>query len=268
MTRTPWADLPGAVRRAVEGHTGPVIDATTADKGVMSPFACVLHTEHRPVFVKGTPLDAGQAWMYRAEAEVTRAASLGPAPLWQVEAGGWLVAGYEFIDGRHPDLSPGSVDIPALVGALKVMSAAPWPETVRKKPLPTRWGNLVPEGYADDLDGRSLAHTDMSPLNMLVSPQGIRLVDWALACPAPAWADTAFTVPRLILAGHTPDQAEEIAREVPAFATARQAAVSAFAQTLCAVWESREAVDPLPHRAPLSAAVRSWVELRMVRPGR
>ncbi|WP_329387993.1 aminoglycoside phosphotransferase [Streptomyces sp. NBC_01716] len=267
MTRTEWADLPSAVRHAIEARTGPVADAATADKGVMSPFASVLHTARGPVFAKGTP-DAGQSWMYRAEAEVTRTAPLAPALLWQVDAGGWIVAGYEFISGRHPDLSPGSADIPALVDALRVMSGAPWPEAVRKKPLPARWGNLLPEGYADDLAGRSLAHTDMSPLNMLATPQGIRLVDWALACPAPAWADTAFTVPRLILAGHTPGQAEEIARQVPAFANAPETAVSVFVRTLRAVWEAREAADPLPHRAPLSAAVRSWAESRMARPGR
>ncbi|MFB7272720.1 aminoglycoside phosphotransferase [Streptomyces sp. NPDC056244] len=233
-------------------------------EGVMSPLACTLRTSAGRIFVKGTPVDAPAAWMYRAEAQVTHAASLAPSLLWEVEAGGWLLCGYEFLEGRHPDLSPGSGDLTALVDTLRVMSGTPWPAAVRKKPLAARWGNLAPAGHADDLAGHTLAHTDMSPLNMLRTAGGIRLVDWALACPAPAWADTAFTVPRLIHAGHTADQAESIARLVPAYEAAPEGAVSAFARSLYSVWESRERTDPLPHRSALTEAARAWTGHRSV----
>ncbi|MGW8728378.1 aminoglycoside phosphotransferase [Streptomyces sp. NPDC055808] len=262
MDRTPWHDLPPVVRQEVEAHTGPVEQADTADKGVMSRLACTLRTASGKVFLKGTRLDDASAWVYRSEAQVTQYAPLAPRLLWQVESGGWLLAGYEFIDGRHPDLTPGSTDLALLVSALTAMSTAPWPQAVRKKPLPVRWGLLIPEGQEHDLDGRTLVHTDMSPLNMLATTDGIRLVDWALACPAPQWADTAFTVPRLIHAGHSPEQAEAIGGQVPAYREAAPSAVSTFAQALCAVWEARERSDPLPHRASLISAARDWAEHR------
>ncbi|WYB31060.1 phosphotransferase [Streptomyces sp. SM1P] len=265
MQRTAWTDLPVVTRHAVAAHTGPVQGAETATEGVMSPLACVLRTaDGRRVFVKGTPVDAPTAWMYRVEAQVTAEAQPAPMSLWQIEDGGWLLCGYEFLDGPHPDLSPQSEDLAALVATLRTMSETPWPATVKKKPLPARWGALVPAGQADALAGATLTHTDMSPLNMLRTADGILLVDWALACPAPAWADTAFTVPRLIHAGHTAEQAEAVARLVPAYELAPDRAVSAFAQSLCAVWESRERTSPMPHRSALTEAARAWADHRSV----
>ncbi|MER5562490.1 hypothetical protein CG740_37035 [Streptomyces sp. CB01201] len=262
MERTPWQELPPAARRAVEAYTGTVEAAESADKGVMSHLACTLRTASGPVFVKGTRDDDASAWVYRTEARVTERAPLAPRLLWQAEAGGWLLIGYEYVPGRHPDLAPGSADLAPLVDALDVMSAAAWPGDVGKKPLPVRWGALIPDGRALHIDGRALVHTDMSPLNMLATPNGFRLVDWALACPGPDWADTAFTVPRLIHAGHTPQQAEALACRVPAYRNALPDAVSTFAHALLAVWESREKADPLPHRGALITSARAWANHR------
>ncbi|WP_079086709.1 hypothetical protein [Streptomyces silvensis] len=246
----------------MEKHTGPVDHAETAGHGVMSHLACALHTASERVFVKGTRLDDEAAWMYDYEARVTRCAPRAPRVLWQVEAGGWLLVGYEFIDGRHPNLSPGSADLPRLVDTLTAMSAAPWPEGVRKKPLHVRWGGLFPVDRTPDLEGGSLVHTDVSALNMLATVDGVRLFDWALACPGPDWADSAFAVVRLVHAGHSPEDAEQVACGVPAFLAAAPAAVDTFAHALHAVWASRERADPLPHRAALTAAARSWAAHR------
>lgn len=262
MDRTAWTELPSAAREAVEKHAGPVERAETAGSGVMSQLACALRTVDGRVFLKGTRLDDETAWMYDYEARVTRCAPRAPRVLWQVEAGGWLLIGYEFLEGRHPDLAPGSGDLVALVEMLTTMSTAPWPTEVRKKPLHVRWAGFYPEDCAHHLEGAALAHTDVSPLNMLATADGIRLLDWALACPAPDWADTAFAVVRLVHAGHSPEQAEQVAREVPAYRAAAPAAVNTFAHALHAIWASRERADPLPHRAALTAASRSWAAHR------
>lgn len=266
MERTAWLALPVAARQAVEAHTGPVNAADTAADGVMSHLACVLHAQAGRVFVKGTHLDDAAAWVYHREIEVTRYAPLSPRPLWQVEAGGWLLCGYEYADGRHPDLSPGSPDIELLVGALATMSAVPWPESVKKKPLVRRWGTFLPEDRQSALQGRTLAHTDISPLNMLITADGLLMVDWALAAPAPAWADTAFAVLRLVHAGHSAREAEMLARRVPVFRDAAPDAVTAFADAVQAVWADRERADPLPHRAALTAAAREWAAFRRAAP--
>lgn len=224
----------------------------------MSRLACTLHTPTGPAFVKGTRRDDPAAWMYEYEARVTRVAPLAPRLLWQVDAGGWLLAGYEYLTGPHPDLTPGSHDLGPLTDALTTMSAAAWPEQVRKKPLHVRWAGFFPVDRSADLEGQALVHTDVSPLNMLATADGIRVLDWALACPGPEWADTAFAVPRLIFAGHTPEQAEHVAGTVPAYRAAAPSAVNTFAHTICAVWMSRAETDPAPHRAPLITAARAW----------
>jgi len=263
VDRIEWHDLPAETRTAVEQRTGPVEKAETAPHGVMSRLACTVHTGAGRSFVKGTRQDDPQAWVYHHESQVTRRAPLAPHVLWEVDAGGWLLYGYEYVDGRHPNLAPGADDLDALVRTLTVMSEVPWPESIRKKPLHTRWSGFLPADVPSGLQGCGLAHTDMSPHNMLVTPAGeLLLLDWALSCPAPAWADTALTIPRLISAGHTPRQAETLAQKVPAYRGASPAAVTTFARTVHAAWDDWERTRPLPHRAALTAAARSWAAHR------
>ncbi|MGP4010509.1 phosphotransferase family protein [Streptomyces sp. 4N124] len=263
MDRIEWHDLPAASRAAVERRTGPVEEAETAPHGVMSRLACTVHTREGRAFIKGTRQDDPQAWVYRHEARVTCRAPHAPRVLWEVDTGGWLLYGYEYVDGRHPDLAPGSDDLGLLVRTLTDLSKAPWPEIISKKPLHTRWADFLSSDVPTALQGRALAHTDMSPHNMLVTGTGeLLLLDWALACPAPAWADAALTIPRLISAGHTPEQAEAIARQVPAYHTADPPTVTLFARIVYAAWEHWERTRPLPHRAVLTAAARDWAACR------
>ncbi|MFK4100825.1 phosphotransferase [Streptomyces sp. NPDC019531] len=263
MNRIEWQDLPAETRAAVQKHTGTVTTARTAPHGVMSRLACTVHARTSRAFVKGMQQDDPQAWVYRHEAHVTRIAPCSPRVLFEVDAGGWVLYGYEYIDGRYPDLSPGSDDLGPLVHTLTVVSQARWPEALSKRPLHSRWADFLPEDVPPGLQGRGLAHTDMSPHNMLVTARGgLVLLDWALACPAPMWADTALTIPRLISAGHAPEEAEAIARQVPMYRAADPAAVTLFARTVYAAWEEWERTRPLPHRAALTAAARKWAACR------
>ncbi|MFJ7209807.1 phosphotransferase [Streptomyces sp. NPDC098789] len=262
MDRTAWLELPPEARSAVEAYTGPVDHAETAETGVMARLACTLHTATGPVFVKGTRSDEPAAWMSDYEARVTRVAPLAPSVLWQVDAGGWLLTGYEHLVGPHPDLSPGSPDLGPFLDTLATMSEAPWPEQVRKKPLHIRWAGFFPDDRCPDLEGSALVHSDVSPLNMLATPSGVRVLDWALACPGPPWADAAFAIPRLIHAGHTPDHAEALAQGLPAFRAAAPEAVTTFARAVCSVWSRRAQSDPAPHRGPLVSASQAWLAYR------
>ncbi|MFE9025869.1 phosphotransferase [Streptomyces iakyrus] len=263
MNRIEWHDLPSATRAAVEQHTGPVKTAENPPHGVMSRLACIVWTSTGRAFVKGTRQDDPQAWVYRHEADVTRFAPRAPKVLWEAEAGGWQLYGYEYVVGRHPDLNPGSTDLGPLVRTLAVLSESTWPETLRKRPLHSRWSESLPADVPSFLQGGGLAHTDMSPHNMLMTPAGdLLLLDWALACPAPVWADTALTIPRLISAGHAPKQAETIAQQVPAYRAAAPAAVDVFARTVYTAWADWERTRPMPHRAALTAAARDWAAYR------
>ncbi|MER6395722.1 phosphotransferase [Kitasatospora sp. NPDC001603] len=256
--RTGWFHLPSEARNAVQEHTGQVLGARSADVGVMSALASMLDTRDGPVFVKGTPADSPSAWVYRHEARVTAVAPLAPPVLWQTEGGGWLLYGYGALTGRHPDFAPNSPDLRLLVHALSVVSARPWPDGIGKKSLSDRLARFVPAGGEGAFDGRMLVHTDAGEFNLLVTGSGMRLLDWALACPGPDWADAALLVPRLIATGHTPEQADRWARRVPAYRTADPDRLAVFARTVHAFWRSRTLEDPLPQRVKLTQAAEQW----------
>ncbi len=263
--RTEWTHLPDEAREAVQKHTGQVLSARSAETGVMSTFASMLDTRTGSVFVKATPADSPTAWTYRHEARVTAAAPLAPPLLWQAEGGGWLLYGYGALAGWHPSFAPDSPDLRPVVYALTVVSGHPWPIEVSKKPLSDRLARFMPPGSEGALDGSTLAHTDTGEFNLLVTGSGVRLIDWALSCPGPEWTDAALLVPRLIAAGHTPEQADYVARHVPAYRDADPARMSIFARTIHAFWASRTADAPLPQRVRLTEAAERWM-LTRVRP--
>ncbi|MFJ2033691.1 phosphotransferase [Streptosporangium sp. NPDC087985] len=108
-------------------------------------------------------------------------------------------------------------------------------------------------------------HADFHEGNLLTTPAGVRLIDWGLACHGAAWVETALLIPRLILAGHTPEQAEARAEQVPAWKTAPEAAVTGLA----AVWSlfrefvARNGPERIrASRAHAATAGRAWVEYR------
>jgi Ser/Thr protein kinase RdoA (MazF antagonist) len=118
----------------------------------------------------------------------------------------------------------------------------------------------------DALAGDTLLHADLHEGNLLAVQDGMRVLDWGLACHGAGWVETALFIPRLILAGHTPEQAEALAAQVPAFKSAPEDAVTGLA----AVWSLfREFVarnGPAgirESRARAAAAGRAWMEYRL-----
>ncbi|WP_370131842.1 hypothetical protein [Streptacidiphilus sp. EB103A] len=242
----------------MQEHTGPVLSARSAENGVMAAFASMLDTRTGLVFVKATPSDSPLAWTYRHEARVTEAAPVAPPLLWQAEGGGWLLYGYGALVGRHPSFAPGSPDLLPVVKALSTVAELHWPVEISKKPLSDRLAGFIPAGGEGALDGASLSHTDAGEFNLLVTGSGVRLLDWALSCPGPAWADTALWVPRMIAAGHTPEQADYVARQVPAYRDADAERLGIFARTVHAFWTARTREAPLPQRVKLTEAAERW----------
>ncbi|WP_053703386.1 hypothetical protein [Streptomyces sp. WM6368] len=55
-------------------------------------------------------------------------------------------------------------------------------------------------------DGDALLHTDRFPTNILVTGDGLRVVDWAWASRGAAWIDAALRAVWLIRSGHSPQQ--------------------------------------------------------------
>jgi hypothetical protein len=291
MPTLDWPDLPRAARAAVERVAGTVRCAVSAAHGGNSALAARLSlADGGEVFCKGAPLGAHNLWMYRNEARFNaRLGGLAPRLLWTVEAGGWLVLGFERVDGVAADLAPGSPDLPRL-GAFLARAAdalTPAPPECPAQRLSARWRlrtwqDAAPldgweAAYAprlaayerlapDAVDGGTLQHTDMTPRNVLVGG-AVHLTDWSWPALAAPWVDTALTTHRLVAAGHTPVRAEAWAATVPAWARATPDALTALAVTVLGLWRGHALRSPAPYCRDLADAARAWVEHRFTHTG-
>lgn len=295
MGRAPWQALPAAARAAVEGRTGPISSAAMLDHGMVADLTCALDTATGRIFCKGVRADSRAAWFHDSEAEAAWCLPPGIAPplLWEVRAAGWLLLGFEWVAGRHPDLSPDSSDLGLVLDTVAKAAErlTPCPPYDRK-PLSERWsGRSLWLSLGDDpglhpwvrehlllladwevrapglIDGDTLAHTDLNAENILLTAADqARIVDWSWPARAAAWCDAAFLVPKLIQWGHTTEQAEQVAATaIPAFAGAPAEALTAFAASAAAVTERIRRADPCPIHTAQAAARISWARHRLRR---
>lgn len=287
-----WTDLPDQARRAIEQEIGPVIKADPPSAGRCSDFTATLHTEAGLVFCKGSMTTSRAVWMPRNEAAVAPfLPSSAPSLLWRIDEADWLFLGFEHVAGRHVDLSPGSTDLVGVANAVIEINTAltpcppvtvrtltdqwrhlrPWQQLRQQPPAALHtWtrGNLdrfcdLGEWASELIVGDSLIHTDLHDSNILISGEQTRPIDWAWARRGAPWVDTGFLIIRLINAGHTPDEAERWADAIPAWRAVSVAAQSAFAVGVLGLWEWLEHTDPMPHRARLTDAARTWAQHRV-----
>jgi hypothetical protein len=250
--RIGWADLPGAVRDLVQDRTGQVAGSRPAG-GDRSDITATLDTESGAVFIKGA---AGGmfARSLRNEAAVNPHVSpIAPRLLWTVEAEGWIILGFEHVDGRHADYSPGSPDLPLLRAALERLQQVPLPDHVTKG-AERHYGGLAA------MTGDTLLHTDLHPDNVLISADRAYLVDWAWACKGAAWAELAMVAFRLIVAGHTVQSAEEWGRSCPAWKGGRT--LDAFVTANALSWQRAADRDPQEWKTRTARHAQQWVDHR------
>jgi hypothetical protein len=97
---------------------------------------------------------------------------------------------------------------------------------------------------------------------MLVSGGRVHVLDWSFACRGAQWVDCALFAPRLVQAGHTPAQADELLSTVPAWRTAPREAVAALASlwTLFRLYKARRGPEQTRQaRAAAAEAGRAWL---------
>ncbi|MBX7268748.1 hypothetical protein KIF24_23825 [Micromonospora sp. Llam7] len=264
--RRDWHELPGEVRWQIEQRTGAVHAVYSVPTGASCDLAAVVDTDTGRVFCKGGETEGPTAWLYRNEARVNPwLPDVAPRLRWTVEAHGWLILGFEYVAGRHPDLAPGSPDLTAVAELLAIQSRLLTPSPpVQVQHFADRWRGLI---APDLVNGETLLHTDVTPRNFLVADR-LRLVDWSSPARGAAWIDTALMLVRLVRTGHPPAGAEAWAAQIPTWAHASDEALHAFADGLVRLWERKQRSAPGPHHGPLIDAARRWRDHRVSRNGR
>lgn len=239
MARVEWSELPSVVRVAVSAHVGAVLEAEPVVHGLACHMAAVLGTADGRVFVKGVSAGdaegmAGQGWETAVNPLV---AGVAPLMLARVTAGGWDVLIFEFVDGRHADLSPESPDVALVTKALQATQDLAAGGLAPR--LADGFGNQLDDAGRLLLAGDALLHTDTNPRNMLIADDRAYLVDWAKVAAGPAWVDVAYLAVRLMEAGWPPADALGWARQFESWRVADPVAVHALVAATCRAWEAR-----------------------------
>ncbi len=237
MRHTDWDQLEEPVRLAIEARTGRVHAARTASAGLNSQLAVVLDTDAGTVFVKGLRVDhPGVVRQGREDA-----------------------LAFEYIDSvRHADYSPGSPDLARVIDAMHRLAAIGCPDLPVKQAR-QRWAAYVDcEADLEVLDGDALLHTDFNPLNILVGPDRVWMIDWAWPTRGAAFIDAGCFLIRAMAAGHSASQAEALASMCPGWRQAPFAAIDVFALASARLYGEIARNDPQPFKQRLAAIAHEW----------
>jgi len=232
--RIDWAALPEAVKTQIAARVGGVTEVIPASCGDHAEIAAAVTGPTGKVFVKAASSDFGvRSLRYELLASRAVPLSCSPAVEWDFDADGWLVVGFEHCEGPHADLCPGSRDLDLLELAVKELGGTPAPDLPLFSPA-ARLGFDHPA-----LTGETLIHTDLNPANLIVTSNGLRIVDWAFTTKAAPWVELAMLVPWLISSGHTPEQAETWLTRFPAWQEINPHILDEFASKNAAKWSSK-----------------------------
>jgi hypothetical protein len=267
--RIAWDDLPGPLKQAIVARTGRITSVRVATAGQNSPLAAIIDTSDGRVFAKGMPAGHRRVITQAREAAVAPLVKeISPALLWHVDEAGWNVLGYEFVDGRHADYTPGSPDLARMVRLMDMLGGIKVPDDPGAfKRAEERWGAYVDDPAAAMVfAGSVLTHSDWTPDNVLVSPDRAWLIDWAWPTLGAAWTDPACWMLRLMACGgHTASEAERQASRLPAFQAADPAHIDLFAAANVRLWSEIAQSSTSAWTIEMAQAAQSWVAHRMAR---
>ncbi|SEG26873.1 hypothetical protein SAMN04489712_104153 [Thermomonospora echinospora] len=239
MERVEWESLPPAVRDAVQEHIGAVVKIEPIPEGKNSALVAVAHTSTDRVFLKGArACEPAKAAQLEREAAINPyVTAIAPALAFEAAEDGWHLLGFEYVCGHRADYAPGSPDLPKVLETLDALDRLPCPQGGVQLPwFEARLSNYAPPQHLRHFTGRALLHTDLTPGNMRVTPQGAMLVDWATASRGADWVNPADLVLCLIACGHTPRDAEAAVTDVTSWRNADPEAINAYARTTAATW--------------------------------
>jgi aminoglycoside phosphotransferase (APT) family kinase protein len=278
--RLEWQHLPPEIRAYVEQRLGaPVVGAESQGSGFTPGFASRLRgSGGERVFVKAASKKAQRpfAEAYAEEARILATLPRDlPAPriLWAHEDDGWVVLGFEDIEGKSPSRPWRGPELKACLAALELVAAVPAPATLRPvhEELPslvTGWQHVwktrpdwphLSEAASlaaqlPSLPGGALVHCDARDDNFLLTDAGALLCDWNWPVTGPAWLDAVS----LMISVHGDGGDAELALSStpltlgvdPGHVDVWLAATSGF------MLEARD--RPVPPASPYLRAYQSW----------
>ncbi|WP_434743189.1 hypothetical protein [Micromonospora sp. SH-82] len=176
--RRDWTALPEIVTTEIAGRVGGAFDVLPASSGDHAEIASTVVGPTGKVFVKAASTEPSVRSLRYELAATSTVDWYPPAVRWHFESAGWLVVGTEHLAGPHPDLSPGSPDLDVFAVTLKGLQETP--------ALGETWFTPATRlGFADPaMTGGTLVHSDLNPTNLIVTTDGLRIVDWAYATKA------------------------------------------------------------------------------------
>lgn len=269
MAHSAWTALPRQVREAVQARVGDVGWLEPPPAGNHAHIAGTLHTEIGLVFVKGSRKDAeddgAEVRTLRHEAAINpHVQPYAPRLCWTVEEAGWLLLGFEHIDARHADYSPGSPDLDALAKVLDDFQGMTSPDGVVRR-VERRWSHVVDD--VTPMAGTTLIHADLNPANLLLTTTGrAYVVDWAFTSRGAAWIELGLLIPWLLKAGHSPVAADKWLSQFPSWVDAGPTAIDLFSRAFAETWRRRSVADPhVPWKAELAELASQWAGYRLGR---
>ncbi|MET7734220.1 aminoglycoside phosphotransferase family protein [Streptomyces sp. NPDC005402] len=233
--RTPWEELPPAVRDAVAAVLGAEVVHSVTQPGGFSPGVAArvrTATGHR-AFVKAVSSDSNphSPGLHRTEAR--NAAALpatvsAPRLLGTYDDGTWVALVYEDVPGRQPHVPWRNAELERVLDAVTELSRTLTPSPLDAPPAATAlartfngWQRLLDgedKNLAERLDpwagahlprlaelaaawpeavtGDTLAHADLRADNILLADDGRTVfVDWPHALRAAPWFDLLVMLP-------------------------------------------------------------------------
>nr|WP_246258809.1 aminoglycoside phosphotransferase family protein [Streptomyces typhae] len=251
-------------RELIEPHTGKVDNVLIPRRGFSSDFAAIIETAKGSFFVKAMfNHPGGRLDSIRREKEINPSVqSISPRLLWDVESEGWVILGFEAVEGRSANFDLGSTDLPVIIDALNRITEIPVPAAARDW-SEERWDSFASGAEAEHFRGAVLLHTDINPSNVMIAPNRTWVVDWSWPTYGAGFIDPSLLVVQLISAGHLPAQAESWAAECPAWASAAPEAIDAFARATWRMYRQAALASPDRWLGDMADAAQSWLRYRI-----
>lgn len=216
----------------VTHHTGHITHVEPTAGGHSATTTAVVISEHGRFFIKAVPDQPGGLLQeVEREGQINpHLEGLAPSLLWQTRGNGWYVLGFEAINTRPTDYTPGSPDLPRIVEAMDRIVSLPLPDVARPW-TETRWDRALPGEEINAVRGDHLTHADLHPNNVVIDTDDrLWVIDWAWPTRASEVVTPSCLAVQLVSAKQDPADVEKLLSASSVWGCLDQDALVTFAR--------------------------------------